>query len=153
VLDAAKEAVANLQAEMRAWEDRAELVRKEHREKWLANELPRVKEARDLLSKALKKGGVISRDSLPDITRMLHVELSDFQVGHTLGAYRERKDQNGNHEKIVAYQGVIKLLEAQEGDGEDVLSISALKSLGINKLGDLFRAAADKGGSVDKAPI
>lgn len=152
ILEAAREAVDNLTAEFRAWDERAELIRAEDRKKWVAEELPKVKEIRDRLSAALKKGGVITREQFSDLDRTLYRELDDYAIGHRIG-YRDRNARKAANEKIVAYQGVIKLLEAQEGNGDDVLSISALQNLGINKLGELFRAAANKGGSVEKSPI
>lgn len=156
VLDAAREAVANLQGELNAWDRKAEALRQESRDRWVAEGLPQLKVARDKLTAALKKGGTVTSADVGSLDRLLYTELSDWQLGNKIG-YRDdrgnRREQQSTKQRIVAYQGVIRLLEAQEGEDDDVLSMAALKNLGINKLGDLFRAAADKGGSVEGTVI
>lgn len=151
VLDATREAIANLEQSVSAWDKRAEEIRTADRERWLREDLPRVRQFRDQLTAALKKGGTINRSDF-SLEKLLYREMDDFAVGHKIG-YRDRSQRAVTNERIIAYMGVVKLLEAQEGEDDDVLSLAALKNLGINKLGELFRAAADRGGSVDKAPI
>jgi hypothetical protein len=152
VLDATKEAVANLQARLDDWDREAQEQQDRHREAWIRDTLPRLRVVRDKLTAALKKGGVITSEDVGDVNRLTFTPLSDWQLRSKL-EHIDRNAKRAMIERIIAYQGVIKLLEAQEGEADDVLSLSALKNLGINKLGELFRAAADKGGSVEQAPI
>lgn len=152
VLTAAIEARDNLQHQLDDWKSRAEREQAKHRARWLDEDKPRLREVRDKLTAALKTNEPVTSAQLGDINRLLFTPLSDWQLSNRIG-YMDRQAKRDVQNKIVAYNGVIKLLLAQEGGPDEVLSIAALKNLGINKLGELFRAAADKGGSVDKSPI
>lgn len=149
LLDAAKTAVANMESELVDYDERVEEYKAKHQEKWLLNERNQLQVARNLLTKALQTGRVIKSDALPDITRLLYREPSSFEIGKGVGYLRNDYKKQFTH-RLDAYRGVVRLLEAADGD---TLSINQLKTMGLNKLGDLFRVAANTEGGLIESPL
>jgi len=149
LLDAAKSAVANMEAELAEYDRRVEEYKAKHAERWLQRERHQLKTARTLLTKALSTGKVVKADSLPNITRLLYQEPSSYDIGKEVG-YLRQDYKKQFMARLDAYRGVVKLLEATDGD---TLSINQLKTMGLNKLGDLFRIAATQEGALVENPL
>lgn len=149
LIDAAKQAIAAKQEVIDKWETDAEVARTKHLHRWFTEERPKLKAARDALSKALKGGKPITAEQVGSVDRLFYSELSDYQVSRTIG-YPGNETRQNVVRAITSYQGVLALLESMEGE---TISVSQVKQLGITKINELFHIAAQKGGTVEKTVI
>lgn len=149
LIAATKDAIANMEGELADFDQRVMEYKAKHRERWLADNREQVKRVRDRLTKMLNRGGVIRREDVGDITRLLYSEPSSYDIGKEVG-YLRNDYKKIFVRKLDAYRGVLKLLEAMDGE---TLSVNQLKTIGLTKLGDLFRVAANTGGLTDDNPL
>ena len=151
LISAAKQAIASMEAELANHQKQVDEFIAQSKQRWIVQSKPQLKLVRDRLSKELRKDGVIelSRVSAVDINRLFYREPTSYDIGRQVGYLRnDFKKQFVN--RLNAYKGVLKLLESADGD---TLSINQLKTMGLTKLGELFRIAASEGGLLDDNPL
>lgn len=149
LLDAAKEVVTKMEAELTDYDQRVELFKEKIKHRWLLENRPRVKAVRDALTKQLATGKVITERDVPSLSRLLYTEPSSYDIGKGVG-FVNQSTRRDFLARLIAYRGVVRLLETAEGDS---LSVSQLKTLGLTKLGELFRIAANTEGALLENPL
>lgn len=142
IIDAANDAITVLQADLDDHSTRIKAYITKHRDDWLKNSRPALRQARDKLTAALKTGKVIrASDVRPTGKRLddlFYYTPADYMLDHNV-----RKPNNGSRKEIQAlidsYRGVVNLLEAFSGDS---ISFNQLSAMGIKRVAALFESAA-----------
>jgi len=143
LIDAAKAAIKNNEAELAEWERKREKFLIEHAAVWNEKQRPQVKALRSALTDMLKSSKPIHladvrrAAGLHDLELPFYTPPSDHHISAAIG-----QKPTPNNDML---RGLIGLMEAHTGD---TISANQLKLLGYDKLQWLFQAAAATPGAV-----
>lgn len=131
------------------WDELVEAAEAEWERRWREVKLPRWKEFRDHLTKALKSGGKVDARLIPTEKRGYDYKPADYQPfnrGRMVG-YANNKHWESDHEygprpvlKIAPFETLKDFLATVD---DETISTSQLERAGFRNLSKLFEAAAN----------
>ncbi|UXE04427.1 hypothetical protein SEA_FUNSIZED_56 [Mycobacterium phage Funsized] len=136
-------AVTACEEQLEAWYAAREQFHVDHRAAWQDRRTPQIKALRDELTKALKRGGLITRVDLrkavgeSDIENMFYAPPARYEIDASVPEPPLGKPEHLRG-AIAEYRGLLKLLNAIT---DETVSTSGLKAMGFRDLQQTFMAA------------